>query len=56
MTVDAEIGEVACASGGHPPARLIRADGVVESLEAPGLVLGIEPGQHRGGATAVHAR
>ena len=45
LTVDAEIGEVAVASGGHPPPRLVHEDGSVESLEAPGLVLGIEPGQ-----------
>jgi serine phosphatase RsbU (regulator of sigma subunit) len=45
LTVDAEIGEVAVASGGHPPPRLLHEDGEVESLEAPGLVLGIEPGQ-----------
>jgi sigma-B regulation protein RsbU (phosphoserine phosphatase) len=45
LTVDAEIGEVACASGGHPPPRLLREDGTVEGLEASGMVLGIEPGQ-----------
>jgi serine phosphatase RsbU (regulator of sigma subunit) len=45
LTVDSAIGEVACASGGHPPPRLVLEDGTVESLEAPGLVLGIEPGQ-----------
>jgi serine phosphatase RsbU (regulator of sigma subunit) len=45
LTIDAEIGEVACASGGHPPPRLLHEDGTVEGLEAPGLVLGIEPGQ-----------
>src|SRR6187200_2211399 len=45
LTVDAEIGEVACASGGHPPPRLLHEDGAVESLEAPGMVLGIESGQ-----------
>jgi serine phosphatase RsbU (regulator of sigma subunit) len=45
LTVDAEIGEVACASGGHPPPRLVHEDGTVESLEALGLVLGIESGQ-----------
>jgi serine phosphatase RsbU (regulator of sigma subunit) len=45
LTVDAELGEVAVASGGHPPPRLVHAEGEVESLEAPGLVLGIESGQ-----------
>jgi len=45
LTVDAEFGEVACASGGHPPPRLLHEDGTVEPLEAPGMVLGIESGQ-----------
>jgi serine phosphatase RsbU (regulator of sigma subunit) len=45
LTVDAGIGEVAVASGGHPPPRLVHAEGEVEGLEAPGLVLGIESGQ-----------
>jgi serine phosphatase RsbU (regulator of sigma subunit) len=45
LTIDLRRGEVACASGGHPAPRLIRPDGVVESLDAHGLVLGIEPGQ-----------
>jgi serine phosphatase RsbU (regulator of sigma subunit) len=45
LTVDAGLGEVACASGGHPPPRLLHEHGWVESLEALGLVLGIEPGQ-----------
>jgi serine phosphatase RsbU (regulator of sigma subunit) len=45
LTIDAEVGEVACASGGHPPPRLLHEDGTVESLEANGLVLGIESRQ-----------
>ncbi len=45
LTVDLRRGEVACASGGHPPPRLLHPDGTVESLEVNGLVLGIEPGQ-----------
>ena len=45
LTVDVVHGEVACASGGHPPPRLLHPDGRVESLGAAGLVLGIEPGQ-----------
>jgi serine phosphatase RsbU (regulator of sigma subunit) len=45
LTVDAELGEVACASGGHPPPRLLHEDGTVEALESPGMVLGIESGQ-----------
>ena len=38
-------GEVACASAGHPPPRLVLADGSVHGLEATGLVLGIDAGQ-----------
>ncbi len=46
LTVDLRRGEVACASAGHPPPRLLTADGHVTSLRAEGLVLGIEAG-HR---------
>ncbi|HKP17542.1 MAG TPA: GAF domain-containing SpoIIE family protein phosphatase, partial [Gaiellaceae bacterium] len=42
LTIDVDKGEVACASGGHPPPRLVRADGTIESLDVRGLVLGIE--------------
>jgi serine phosphatase RsbU (regulator of sigma subunit) len=45
LAVDAERGEVAGAGAGHPPPRLIRADGMVESVEVRGLVLGIEADQ-----------
>ena len=34
-------GEVACASGGHPPPRLVLPDGRVEEIAAGGLALGI---------------
>jgi len=44
LTIDAALGEVACASAGHPPPRLLGADGTVSSLDARGLVLGIAPG------------
>lgn len=43
--VDPAAGEVACASAGHPPPRLVRPDGQVASLGTSGLALGIEPGQ-----------
>ncbi|MBD0291649.1 MAG: SpoIIE family protein phosphatase, partial [Thermoleophilia bacterium] len=33
------------ASAGHPPARLVSADGSVSVLPAPGLALGVEPAQ-----------
>jgi GAF domain-containing protein len=45
LVVDAEVGEVACACAGHPPPRLVGADGGVRALDTSGLALGIEPGQ-----------
>jgi serine phosphatase RsbU (regulator of sigma subunit) len=43
--VDSEAREVACASAGHPPARVVRPSGEVTAVGVPGLALGIEPGQ-----------
>jgi serine phosphatase RsbU (regulator of sigma subunit) len=45
LAIDGERGEVACASAGHPPPRLLLPDGGVRGLESGGLALGIEPGQ-----------
>jgi serine phosphatase RsbU (regulator of sigma subunit) len=45
LVIDGERGEVACASAGHPPPRLLSPDGDVRGLECGGLALGIEPGQ-----------
>jgi len=45
LMVDVAGGELACAGGGHPPPRLVLPDGSVQSIEARGLVLGIDPGQ-----------
>ncbi|HEY2355431.1 MAG TPA: SpoIIE family protein phosphatase [Gaiellaceae bacterium] len=45
VVVDGLAGTVAAASAGHPPGRLLLADGTVTRLAASGLVLGIEPGQ-----------
>jgi serine phosphatase RsbU (regulator of sigma subunit) len=45
LAVDGARGEVACASAGHPPPRLLLADGSVLGLQTGGLALGIEPGQ-----------
>ena len=45
LVFDVAGGEVACASGGHPPPRLVRPDGSVESISAHGLALGIEAPQ-----------
>jgi serine phosphatase RsbU (regulator of sigma subunit) len=43
--VDPAAREVACASAGHPPAKVVDPTGRVTSLGAPGLALGIEPAQ-----------
>ncbi|MGH3042173.1 MAG: SpoIIE family protein phosphatase, partial [Gaiellaceae bacterium] len=43
--VDIDAREVACASAGHPPARVVDPRGRVVSLGGAGLPLGIEPGQ-----------
>jgi serine phosphatase RsbU (regulator of sigma subunit) len=45
LVFDAAGGEVACASGGHPPPRLVLPDGTVESISARGLALGIDAPQ-----------
>jgi serine phosphatase RsbU (regulator of sigma subunit) len=45
LAVDPAKGEVACASAGHPPPRLVLADGTVRGLDAAGLVLGIDADQ-----------
>ncbi|MDE3025134.1 MAG: serine/threonine-protein phosphatase, partial [Acidobacteriota bacterium] len=45
LAIDGVRGEVACASGGHPPPRVLLPDGEVRGLEHGGLALGIEPGQ-----------
>jgi serine phosphatase RsbU (regulator of sigma subunit) len=43
--VDARSGEVACASAGHPPARVVDPRGRVTPLGGTGLALGIEADQ-----------
>ncbi len=43
--VDPVAGEIACASAGHPPPRIVSADGTVRALGSSGLALGVEPGQ-----------
>ncbi len=45
LAIDGARGEVACASAGHPPPRLLLADGTVRGLDSGGLALGIEQGQ-----------
>ncbi len=46
LAIDPDTGEIAGAGAGHPPPRIVRADGSIEGLEVRGLVLGIEPGQN----------
>jgi serine phosphatase RsbU (regulator of sigma subunit) len=45
VVISPESGEISVAGAGHPQPRIVRADGQVASLEAHGLVLGIERGQ-----------
>ena len=45
LVFDAERDEVRCASGGHPPPRLVRPDGSVHEIAAGGLALGIDAPQ-----------
>ncbi|MFL5943374.1 MAG: SpoIIE family protein phosphatase [Gaiellaceae bacterium] len=45
VVVDGERGTVAGASAGHPAPRIVLADGSIRTLEAHGLVLGIDGGQ-----------
>jgi serine phosphatase RsbU (regulator of sigma subunit) len=50
--VDAERREVAAASAGHPPARVVHPSGRVTPLGGTGLPLGIEPDQAYAGERA----
>jgi serine phosphatase RsbU (regulator of sigma subunit) len=45
VLVDPASGEVACASAGHPPLRVVSPHGEVTPVVAEGLALGIYPGQ-----------
>jgi serine phosphatase RsbU (regulator of sigma subunit) len=45
LVIDPRRGQVAAAGAGHPPPRLMTADGAVTGIGVHGLVLGIEPGQ-----------
>ncbi|HUH16232.1 MAG TPA: SpoIIE family protein phosphatase [Gaiellaceae bacterium] len=45
LVFDAVAGRVSCASGGHPPPRLVLPDGAVEGISAQGLALGIDAPQ-----------
>jgi sigma-B regulation protein RsbU (phosphoserine phosphatase) len=46
VVIDPRSGDVAVAGAGHPAPRLVSAEGAVTLLEARGLVLGVELGQH----------
>jgi serine phosphatase RsbU (regulator of sigma subunit) len=52
LVVDGVNGRVAAAGAGHPPPRIVAADGTVRPIETEGLVLGIESGEQY---TAVEA-
>jgi sigma-B regulation protein RsbU (phosphoserine phosphatase) len=43
--IDPQTRTVACASAGHPAAKVVRPDGSVAPLAGHGLALGIEPDQ-----------
>jgi sigma-B regulation protein RsbU (phosphoserine phosphatase) len=45
LVVDGASGAVAAAGAGHPPPRVVDADGTVHPLDIHGLVLGIEGGE-----------
>jgi serine phosphatase RsbU (regulator of sigma subunit) len=45
LVFDTERDELRCASGGHPPPRLVHPDGSVEEIAAGGLALGIDAPQ-----------
>jgi serine phosphatase RsbU (regulator of sigma subunit) len=45
VLVDPQTRTVACASAGHPAAKIVSPDGTVTPLAGPGLALGIEPEQ-----------
>jgi serine phosphatase RsbU (regulator of sigma subunit) len=42
VLVDPSNGRALCASGGHPPLRLVRPDGTVTAVDAQGMALGID--------------
>jgi len=46
VVIDPRTGGVAVAGAGHPPPRIVRVDGSIAPLDARGLVLGVERGQH----------
>jgi serine phosphatase RsbU (regulator of sigma subunit) len=53
LTVDPRSGEIACASAGHPPPRVVRPGLAPEAIDVTGLALGIERDQRY---TSAHLR
>jgi serine phosphatase RsbU (regulator of sigma subunit)/uncharacterized protein YigA (DUF484 family) len=53
LVADAATGELACASAGHPPPRLVAPGRAPQTLSTTGLALGIEGGQSYGTARVV---
>jgi len=45
LTLDPRSGELACASAGHPPLRVLSPRGVPKPVGTSGLALGVEPDQ-----------
>jgi serine phosphatase RsbU (regulator of sigma subunit) len=45
LTIDPDTGELAAAAAGHPPPRIVAADGTVTALAGHGLALGIDDAQ-----------
>jgi serine phosphatase RsbU (regulator of sigma subunit) len=45
VVVDPATGDVSAAGAGHPPPRILHADGTVTGLDARGIVLGVDVGQ-----------
>ncbi|HZB23108.1 MAG TPA: SpoIIE family protein phosphatase [Gaiellaceae bacterium] len=45
LLLDPATGELLCASAGHPPPRVVRADGSVDGVAPSGLALGVDAGQ-----------
>jgi serine phosphatase RsbU (regulator of sigma subunit) len=45
VTIDPRTGEVGCGCAGHPWPRIVEADGKVRTLQASGMVLGVDAGQ-----------
>ena len=45
VVIDPVSGEIAVAGAGHPAPRVVGADGAIKSLDAAGLVLGVERAQ-----------